>query len=212
MQTILVASSKGGCGKTTLATNLAAARAQKGRNVVIIDADRQHSSFRWCARRAEYENLPGVLGMDGPPSQTFERLPEGTELVIIDTPAGITEHHITPWLEHADMLLVPSLPSQIDLDATIDFLDMLHGISRVRRGKLPVGIVANRLKPWTHASQESVEALQDLPFPVVGGLRDSQAYVLLTGLGKSIFDYSSELVRRHQDDWRKPLRWIARNK
>lgn len=212
MQTILVASSKGGCGKTTLATNLAAARAHKGRNVVIIDADRQHSSFRWCARRAEYDGLPGVLAMDGSPSHTFERLPEGTDLVIIDTPAGITEYQVTPWVEHADMVLVPALPSQIDMDATIDFLDVLGGISPIKRGKIPVGIVANRLKPWTHASQEAVELMQGMPFPVIGGLRDSQAYVLLTGLGKSIFDYGSELVRRHQEDWRKPLRWIARNK
>ncbi len=210
MQTILVASSKGGCGKTTLTTNLAAARAQKGRRVVIIDADRQHSSYRWCARRAEHENLPGVLGMDGPPSQCFDRLPEGTELVIIDTPAGITEYQLSPWLERADVVLVPTLPSQIDFDATAEFLDMLCGNARIRRGKLPTGIVCNRLKPWTYASQEAMENLRELSFPIIGGLRDSQAYVLLTGLGKSIFDYGSELVRRHQDDWRKPLRWIAR--
>ena len=211
MQTLLVASSKGGCGKTTLATNLAAARAQKGRKVAIIDADRQHSSYHWCVRRAEYENLPGVLGMDGSPSHAFERMPEDTELVIIDTPAGITEHQIMPWVERADMVLVPALPSQIDMDATTDFLDMLGSLSPIRRGKMPVGIVGNRLKPWTHASQEAVEIWKYMPFPVVGGLRDSQAYVLLTGMGKSIFDYGSELVRRHQDDWRKPLRWIARN-
>ncbi|GAB3032127.1 MULTISPECIES: ParA family protein [Oleiagrimonas] len=211
MQTILVASSKGGCGKTTLATNLAAARAQKGRNVVIIDADRQHSSYHWCARRAEHEHLPGVLGMDGSPSQTFDRLPPDTELVIIDTPAGITEYQLTPWLERADAVLVPVLPSVIDLDATTTFVDMLHAMPPVKRGKVPVGLVGNRLKPWTHASQDAVALLRDLPFPVVGALRDSQAYVLLTGLGKSIFDYASEHVRRHQDDWRKPLRWIARN-
>jgi chromosome partitioning protein len=212
MQTILVASSKGGCGKTTVATNLAACRAQKGRNVVIMDADRQHSAFNWCARRAEHEHLPGVLGMDGPPSQSFDRLPPDTELVIVDTPAGCTEHQLMPWLERADMVLVPTLPSAIDMDATTEFLDMLHGISRIRRGRMPVGLVANRLKPWTHTSQDALEQWSQLRFPLAGTVRDSQAYVLLTGMGKSIFDYGSEHVRRHQHDWRKLLRWIGRHK
>ena len=48
------------------------------------------------------------------------------------------------------------------------------------------------------------------PFPVVAQLRDSQAYVLLAGLGKGIFDYQSEQVRSHQQDWKPLLRWIKR--
>jgi chromosome partitioning protein len=210
MQTILVASSKGGCGKTTLVTNLAASRAQRGRNVVIIDADRQHSSYRWCERRAEYEHLPAVLGLEGSPSQTFDRLPADTDIALIDTAAGITEYQLTPWLERADIVLVPVLPSVFDLDATAEFLGMLHGHRNIARGTLPVGLVGNRLKPWTHASQDAVDLLREMPFPVVGNLRDSQAYVLLTGMGKSIFDYGSEHVRRHQHDWRKVQRWIGK--
>ncbi|WP_036139014.1 ParA family protein [Luteibacter sp. 9135] len=209
MLTTLVASSKGGCGKTTLVTQLATHWAQSGKQTAIIDADRQHSSLRWAARRPE--NAPAVTALEGS-RKAFDRLPETIQRVIVDTPAGVDEKDLEPYLDKADVILVPVLPSHFDLDATLDFLAVLRAIPRVKRGKLPVGLVGNRLKPWTNASQAAIVELGErAPFPVVAELRDSQAYVLLTALGKGIFDYHSENVRGHQDDWGKLLRWIKRN-
>jgi chromosome partitioning protein len=132
-------------------------------------------------------------------------------VALVDTAAGSHERELEPYLETADVLLVPVLPSSFDLDATLDFLVHLGGINRVKRGKLPVALVANRLKPWTHASQDAVAQLAEAaPFPVAAQLRDSQAYVLLGALGKGIFDYASEQVRSHQQDWAPLLRWIKR--
>jgi chromosome partitioning protein len=208
MLTVLVASSKGGCGKSTIVTQLASRWAQKGRRTAIVDSDRQGSSYRWATRRPD--NVPGVLGLEGG-RRGLQKIPPDTERVLIDTPAGAYERELEPYLEQADVLLVPVLPSTFDLDATLDFLGHLQGISRIKRGKLPVALVANRLKPWTHASQDTVAELAELaPFPVVAQLRDSQAYVLLTALGKGIFDYASEQVRSHQQDWTPLLRWIKR--
>lgn len=209
MLTTLVASSKGGCGKTTLVTQLATHWAQAGKKTAVIDADRQHSSLRWVGRRPE--NAPSITAIEGS-RRAFDRLPEDVERVIVDTPAGVDEKDLKPYLERADVIVVPVLPSHFDLDATLDFLKVLKGFSRVKRGKLPVGLVGNRLKPWTNASQAALAELGErAPFPVVAELRDSQAYVLLTALGKGIFDYHSENVRGHQDDWAKLLRWIKRN-
>ncbi|MGN6091890.1 MAG: nucleotide-binding protein [Luteibacter jiangsuensis] len=209
MLTTLVASSKGGCGKTTLVTQLATHWAQAGKKTAVIDADRQHSSLRWVGRRPE--NAPSIVAIEGS-RRAFDRLPEDVERVIVDTPAGVDEKDLEPYLERADVIVVPVLPSHFDLDATLDFLKVLKGFSRVKRGKLPVGLVGNRLKPWTNASQAALAELGErAPFPVVAELRDSQAYVLLTALGKGIFDYHSENVRGHQDDWAKLLRWIKRN-
>ena len=73
-----------------------------------------------------------------------------------------------------------------------------------------VGLVANRLKPWTTASQQAIEEMKKLPFPLVGQLRDTQGYVLVASLGKGIYDYNSEIIRTHQDDWEKILRWLKR--
>jgi chromosome partitioning protein len=107
-------------------------------------------------------------------------------------------------------VVVPVLPSVIDLEATVPFLNSLARVDRVRKGKLPVGLVANKLKPWTNATQQVLEQLAAWPYPVVAQLRDTQAYVLLTGLGKSLFDYHSEQVRNHQEDWTPLFSWLKK--
>ena len=209
MRRILVVDRKGGVGKTTLVTNLAAAYAQGGKRTALIDADPQGSSLRWCARRPE--GVPGVLGIDGTRRNALAQVPEDTERLLIDTPAGATAAQLEPWLDAAAVALLPVLPSPIDLDASAAFLDELAQQPRIKRGKLAVGLVGNRLKPWTNASQQALEALRGFAFPLAGELRDSQAYALLAGLGKSLFDFNSEQVRSHQQDWVPMLRWIKRN-
>lgn len=208
MLTVLVASSKGGCGKSTLVTQLASHWAQDNKRTAIVDSDPQGSSYRWATLRPD--NVPGVLAMEGS-RKALDKLPDDTERVLIDTPAGSHEKDLEPYLEKANVVLVPALPSSFDLHATLNFLEHLRGINRIKRGKLPVALVGNRLKPWTHASQDAIAQLSEQsPFPVVAQLRDTQAYVLLTSLGKGIFDYGSEQVRGHQQDWTPLLRWIKR--
>lgn len=209
MLTILIASSKGGCGKTTLATNLAAAYAQNGAQVVIADADRQRSSTRWCVKRPP--NLPGVLPVDATRKRWREDVPNDADVLLLDAPAGTRARDLEDVLDAAHALLVPVLPSQIDLEATEDFLTDMRDVPRVRRGKLAVGLVANRLRPWTTSSQLGVEAMGAFGLPVVAEIRDAQGYVFLTGLGKSIFDYKSEEVRKHQADWVPLIKWLKQH-
>ena len=56
-----------------------------------------------------------------------------------------------------------------------------------------------------------MDVLRAWPFPLVAQLRDSQAYVVLTGLGKSLFDYHSAQVRDHQADWQPLLKWLQKD-
>jgi len=209
MLKVLVASSKGGAGKSTIATNLAAHFSVDGKNTVLVDADRQGSSLRWSEKRATNGHV--VLGIPGLRRDWEKNVPEDAQRVIIDSAAGLRASDVAEYLDHVDVVIVPVLPSAIDLEATEPFLNELAELPRIKRGKVPVGIVANRLKPWTNASQMAIEEMKGFPFPVVAELRDTQGYVLANALGKSIFDYHSEVVRAHQDDWAKLLRWLKKH-
>jgi chromosome partitioning protein len=209
MQTVLIATSKGGAGKTTLSTQLAGAFAVAGKRTVLVDADPQASAMRWCERRAGLDTA--VLPVEGHHGNVRNRLPEDAERVLVDAPAGAGPDALEPFLEMADAVLVPVLPSMIDLEATVPFLDALAKVGRVRKGKLPVALVANRLKPWTALSQQAVEQLSAWPYPLAGQLRDSSAYVLLAALGRCVFDYRSEQMRSHQEDFAPLLRWLKKH-
>jgi len=208
MKTILVASSKGGVGKTTIATHLAAQSALDGRRTVLVDADPQGSSTRWAQRRAGLESA--VLPLDGTGAGWRRQLPADSELVVVDAAAGAMAGDLGSFLDRADAVVVPVLPSVLDIEATVGFLDTLAKNARVRRGELRVGLVANKLKPWTTGSQQALELFKQWPYPLVAQLRDSQAYAVLVGLGKSLFDYHSAQVREHQDDWQPLLRWLKK--
>ena len=203
---ILVASAKGGVGKTTISTTLAGYYALKGHRTVLLDADPQGSSLMWCAKRnAETHS---VLGMDGTRRQAINNIPDKAQRVIIDTPAGAMPEDLSEFIDVADALIIPALPSVMDSEATKRFLLPLLEHKRVARKHLPIGIVANRLKPRTQSTQHLISELSHWPVEVIGQLRDTQAYVLLAGLGKCVFDYHSENIRDHQEDW-KPIRhWL----
>ena len=209
MKTILVASSKGGAGKTTLATNLAASFALKGKRTVLADADPQGSALHWARRRAALNNA--VLGVDASGKSPWQaKVPADTQRTVIDGRAGAMADDLATFIDAADAIVVPVLPSGLDMEATVAFLDSLAHVPRVRKRKLPLALVLNRSKPWTNTAQQALGVMKTWPYPVVAQLRDTQAYVVLVGLGYSLFDYHSAQVRDHQGDWEPLRKWLRR--
>ena len=208
MRTILVASSKGGAGKSTVSTNLAAHFAVEGNRTVLVDADKQLSSTHWCEKRA-YLNT-AVLPINGTAKNWQKLIPENAQIVVIDAPAGAMADDLDEYLELSSAVLVPVLPSVMDIEATVSFLNSMTKNVLVKRKKLPVAMIGNRLKPWTNSTQQALEQLKSWPYPLVGELRDTQAYMLMVALGKSVFDYNSEQLRSHQEDWAHIFKWLKK--
>lgn len=122
---ILIGSQKGGCGKSTLATNLAAMAAQEGRDVVLIDSDSQSTSATWSADR-EQTSAPQVACVQkvGNITNTAKELATKYDLVIIDA-GGRDSQELRTGLLAADLLLAPFKPSQADLDTIFQLSDVI---------------------------------------------------------------------------------------
>ena len=209
MKRVFLANSKGGSGKSTLTTNIAAALSSKGKRVLLADCDPQLSTAAWCERRPadaaplEWVVLRKLKRLDG-----FEP-PSGIDYLIVDTPAGVDPDDLADLLGTGDSVIVPMIPSVIDLEPAERFLSALAGSRAVAAGRARVGMVLNRVRNDTIAARTAIERLSAQPFPLLAQVRDTQAYLLAAAMGKSLFDYHSQVAIERQQDYRKLLRWLA---
>ncbi|MEH6457505.1 MAG: ParA family protein [Cocleimonas sp.] len=219
MHRITIMNSKGGCGKTTIATNLAAYYASNGNSTCLIDHDPQGSSMNWLNRRSE--NSPVIHGINAKhkdiTSVNCQELqpPVGTQVTIIDSPAGIGLDIVTlrKLLENTDTLLLPVLPSPIDIHACAHFIEtlLIQGGAKEIGVKLgDIGIVANRVKSNTVSYQSLHKFLDRLGIPFVASLNDAQNYVFANENGLGIHELSKSRNVKDYGQWVKILSWLDR--
>ena len=204
MRAILIANPKGGCGKTTLAVNLAGCLASRGERTSLWDLDRQHSSLEWLSLRSK--ELPRVSRLDARDEDA--ELPRGDRWLVLDTPAGLRGKNLAHALKPAHKVLVPIQPSLFDMAAAQDFLAVLADEKAVRKHKTFVGIVAMRVDERTRAAATLESFLRQFELPVVTFLRDTVLYANAALAGKSIFDLAPSLVERDVDQWRPLIDWL----
>ena len=205
MRAILVANPKGGCGKTTLAVNLAGLLASRGERTSLWDLDRQHSSLEWLALRPD--DLPKVSRL-GAGHDDDPKLPRGDRWLVLDTPAGLRGKNLAHALKPAHKVLVPIQPSLFDMAAAQDFLEVLAGEKAVRKHRTFVGIVAMRVDPRTRAAATLESFLRQFDLPVVTFLRDTVLYANAALVGKSIFDLAPSLIERDVEQWQPLVDWL----
>jgi chromosome partitioning protein len=210
MRSILVLNSKGGTGKTTIATNLAAHFALGGARVALIDYDPQRSSLDWLETRPE--DRPAIHGVDG--TESGARVPKSTDYVIMDAPAASHGKTLAELLRRTQTCLIPVIPSPIDLNAALRFLDELVEVGRVLNRKVRVGTVANRVRENSPGRVELEDFLRAvrLPdgrkLPFIAVLRNTQNYVHAAERGLSIFEVAPSRVAHDTELWEPLLRWL----
>jgi chromosome partitioning protein len=212
MHRILVLNAKGGCGKTTIATNLAAYYANQGRVTSLLDYDPQGSSMKWLSLRdSEHPAIHGIAAFQRRKDQTLAyqmRLPTGVERLIIDAPAGVAGLALAEYVRRVDTILVPVLPSAIDIHAAAHFIQDLLLVGKVRAVGTRVAVVANRVRPNTLAFQDLERFLSALGLPFVASLRDSQSHVRAAERGVCIHELDKSRTVKDRACWAPLIQWL----
>ena len=214
LRRIVVLNPKGGSGKTTLAFNLAGYLASTGRRVALVDMDRQGSSTRWLNNRpVDMPQIQGISKACGGAEREGSCevvIPGHIDVAVIDAPAGLAGSELIDFTCGAHAILVPVLPSDLDIHAASRLISELLLTAQVSRRNARLGVVANRVKERTIAYQQLQRFLQRLSIAVVGVLRDSQNYAWAAAKGLCIHDMAASRVGKDLEQWAAVTAWLER--
>lgn len=205
MRSILVLNAKGGCGKSTISTNLASYYAwELEQKVALADYDPQGSSMAWLeARGEEWPAIEGIAAWKDPVKPSRD-----TDVLIMDAPARVHGAELTALLRKAETVLFPVLPSPIDMRAATAYMEELLASGRVDRNEVKVGIIANRVRENTIIFAELYDFIKKMKVPYVATLRDTQNYIRAEERGVGIFEMAPSQVAQDIEDWEPLVKWL----
>jgi len=205
MRHILVTNAKGGCGKSTIATSLAAYFASEGYATALADFDPQASALGWLEQRpSEYAPIAAVRAFES----GLTHVPRNTEFLVIDSPAGSYGRHLTELVRRAETIIVPVLPSPIDIKAAERFVSELLDTAKVADKKAKAALVANRVKENTLIFEELDDALSRLKIPYVTSFREAQNYIRAYQRGLGIHELPPYLAWPDWEQWDPLIEWL----
>jgi chromosome partitioning protein len=154
---IVVSNVKGGVGKTTTSVYLAGAAAARGRDVVLVDADRQASSAEWLEKRP----VMGVELLEAPSERTVAKAMAKVDgIVVVDTPPG-DERIVRAALERADALVIPTRAGGVEPNRVVATLEMTPA-------NIPAGIVICSARLGTRDLDATISWWAEFDVPVWG--------------------------------------------
>jgi chromosome partitioning protein len=213
MERIVIINPKGGSGKTTVATNLAAYFAMQQQSPMLVDLDSQASSVRWTAHRPiDRPAVDCIAGFKDSAlvTRSFQmRARPGCNVIVVDTPAAIEARRMPELTRGADAILVPVMPSEIDIHATAKCIADLLLVAKVRRSDNRLGIIANRVKVNTRVERSLMKFLESLQIPIVATLRDTQNYVRAAQEGIGICELPRWQAQQDVASWEPLYEWLC---
>ncbi len=213
MQTILIINSKGGCGKTTITTNIASYFATKGRKTAIMDYDPQGSSMQWLKQRSPGANR--IHGANAAPQKGSRmralqmHVAHGTEFLIIDAPAGVDGLLLQEIVRRTNHIIIPVAPSAIDIHATADFVKDLLLVGRIRARNVKVAVVANRVRSSMPVYEPLERFLNALKLPFLTRISDSDNYITAAEIGLGVFEMESYDTHAEQREFQPIIEWLG---
>jgi len=210
---ITILNSKGGSGKSILATNIASIFAANNLRTTLIDYDPQGTSIRWLKQRPDsLAAIHGINATQQNPGMTRSyqmRVPAGTDRMVIDTPAGVHGLELNDFIINSDYILIPVVPSDADIHATTQLIANLLLNVKIRTLDVKVAVIANRVKKNTKILNQLDRFLQQVNFPFIGKLRDTQNYVNAAKQGIGVHEiYPPSLVKQDVRDWDGILKFL----
>ena len=204
MLSILIANPKGGCGKTTIATTLAAAFANWGLKTALADTDRQHSSLDWLARRPK--TAAPIRGIDW--SKEIKKVPKGVSRLVVDSAASLRMNQMRELVRTVDAVIIPVLPSAFDVRATAEFLKNFTDLKPIRKNKKPFALVRNRARVGSRAVKRLDGFMLETGAVDIGWLVDRSLYDEVAWKGLSVFDFRTKHALEIQQNWIPIVRFI----
>ena len=209
---IVILNPKGGSGKTTLATNLASYFARRGPPPTLIDCDPRGYSVRWLNNRpAERPKIYGVAAYEHCKRSTADaelHAWPGSKQLIVDLPAGLPEEQLYYQTYDADSILIPVMPSEIDIYSAASFIADLLLVAQFDRRNHKLAIVANRTRQHTRSLRMLMRFLTSLEIPIVAQLRDSQNFVHAAAHGLGIYEMPEYRVRKDIEQMDSIIAWL----
>jgi chromosome partitioning protein len=208
---IVILNPKGGCGKTTLATNLASYFAKRGPPPTLVDRDPGGYSTRWIEKRpVERPRIYGITDYDDAQFGRPLRAWPGSKELIVDLPAAVNKDRLFHEIYDAGSVLIPVMPSEIDIYSAASFIADLLLLARFDRRNRNLAIVANRTRHYTRSYRMLMRFLRSLEIPIVAELRDSQNYVHAATGGIGICEMPAYKVRKDMEHFEVLVDWLDR--